>query len=713
MTDSPKRLLAELESHWAVLASGLAEREGSAPAAEQEHAARQFVEQAIFLAMCRRRGLAADNALLLPATAPPLDGTHDFARQPADWLGRVHEHLLGRRLAGGDGRLRVVAAPEAKKAAGIFYTPECVVDYIVQRSLGRLLAERPPASAEPAPTVIDPACGSGAFLTAACRVLLQWCGNTPGVDGPQVAAGAVYGMDLDADAVLAARRSLWLTLVDACPAKAAGGLAGRLCENVRCSDSLADAAAPGAGPFDVVLGNPPYRRELGTKPLLDRVAATRLGRLYRQARMDLWYYFVHRGLELAKPGGRLAMIVGSYWTAGAGSQKLLVALQSDARIEEIFLLDRLRVFSGVGGRHMILTLRKGPAQGAEPTTIKTVPKAAAGDAEPYVSGRCEATRFEKTAEQLFRFGRIDLEPPADALVAKIGRGEPLGRLGLVRQGIVENPASVTAATNLSHGNRWRNGEGVFALTDDELARLDLDGREAALVRPYHDLCDLGRHFLAHRPSLSLIYSTAPTCADIDRFPVLRRHLARFRPIMEARRETRRGARPWWQLHWPRDERVWQSAKVISIQMGRRPAFVAATRPVYVPFSTNVFVPNEPTREHVNYFAAVLNSRLIWKWCRHFAKRRGVGLEINGHLLRRMPIRRIDFASNADCRRHDELVELTDRMMTLAHGKREPAGRSPSEIDAALAETDRRIDELVYEIYTLTDAEQAAVDEAEL
>jgi len=41
------------------------------------------------------------------------------------------------------------------------------------------------------------------------------------------------------------------------------------------------------GGFDVVIGNPPYRRELNAKELFDRIAASPLGERWRQARMDL------------------------------------------------------------------------------------------------------------------------------------------------------------------------------------------------------------------------------------------------------------------------------------------------------------------------------------------------------------------------------------------------------------------------------------------
>jgi hypothetical protein len=253
------------------------------------------------------------------------------------------------------------------------------------------------------------------------------------------------------------------------------------------------------------------------------------------------------------------------------------------------------------------------------------------------------------------------------------------------------------------------GEGVFALTPHEARQLRLPEDESELLRPYHDLADLGRYYLAESPSRRLIYSTAQTCPDIHRCPVLRGHLERFRPIMAQRRETLAGVRAWWQLHWPREESLWQTPKLIVVEMAARPAVVPALAPVYVPFSVNVFVPNPGVGEDLRYLAALLNSRLLWQWYRHHAKHRGLGLEINGHVLARTPIRRIDPSSREDMARHDRLVELAAAMSAGVRRLRvELLPPQEASLRQELAEIDRRIDRLVFELCALDDEEIAAV-----
>jgi SAM-dependent methyltransferase len=587
-----------------------------------------------------------------PLFAPPL---------AVEILGRLHEQLLGRRLSlAGPDRWTTVAADAAKRTRGVFYTPPPIAAYIAERAL---------TPGTPGLRLLDPACGCGVFLLAAYR--------RAGM------AAELHGVDLDPEAVLIARRSLWLEM----DADGLAALDHSCLERVRCGDAITDPDLDAArGRFDAVIGNPPYRRELGARDLLDRLAHTELGRRCRTARMDLWYYFLHRGLELLRPGGRLGYIVGSYWTAASGAAKLIAEIRDSAHVDEIVCLPTRGVFPKVTGRHVIVSIVK--QRETRPTVVRRV-RDDACSWQDLLQGRGQA--FEKTPEQLFRGGKIDLEPPCDELLAALGRWPSLGELGVVRQGIAENPARVPVRVAAGEDS-WRPGEGVFVLRPEEAAELDLSGAEKALLRPYHVLADLGRYWMAESPSHRLVYSTAQTWAEESQHPVLRAHLVRFRRLMELRRETRLGRRAWWHLHWPREEAIWHASKLIAVQMGPRPAFVPALGPAYVPFSVNVFLASAQTPEHLYYLAGLLNSRLLWKWYEHHAKRRGVGLEINGHVLAATPIRRIDMTQAADRERHDTIVRLVGQRMELEQ-RRHTTGVDGPQIESLETELERRVCEL--------------------
>ena len=89
-------------------------------------------------------------------------------------LGQVYEQFLGKviRLTSGH-QAKVEYKPEVKKAGGVFYTPQYIVDYIVRETVGELVKDRTPREVASL-RVLDPACGSGSFLLGAYQFLLDW-----------------------------------------------------------------------------------------------------------------------------------------------------------------------------------------------------------------------------------------------------------------------------------------------------------------------------------------------------------------------------------------------------------------------------------------------------------------------------------------------------------------------------------------------------------
>jgi adenine-specific DNA-methyltransferase len=78
--------------------------------------------------------------------------------------------------------------PEVRKAGGVYYTPQYIVDYIVQQTVGKKIEELEKQFGSPkaSPTggglvgaikdlkIVDPACGSGSFLIGAFQFLLNY-----------------------------------------------------------------------------------------------------------------------------------------------------------------------------------------------------------------------------------------------------------------------------------------------------------------------------------------------------------------------------------------------------------------------------------------------------------------------------------------------------------------------------------------------------------
>jgi hypothetical protein len=113
-----------------------------------------------------------------------------YRAMPADILGNTYEQYLGKALAF-DGRGNVTTRDnlETRKKQGSYYTPQVLVHYIVDHSLGRYLYGTENGKPDGAPIdgekrrtageiqdlrVLDSACGSGSFLIYAYQVLREF-----------------------------------------------------------------------------------------------------------------------------------------------------------------------------------------------------------------------------------------------------------------------------------------------------------------------------------------------------------------------------------------------------------------------------------------------------------------------------------------------------------------------------------------------------------
>jgi type I restriction-modification system DNA methylase subunit len=191
-------------------------------------------------------------------TARALDLLYRVDGQQVDYrdlavrhLGTIFEQLLAFRLEeGANGSLRLVSA-DGRRQTGAWFTPDYIVNEIVERTLAPLIAERSRWVADAEldgqaaldamleMRVLDPAMGSGHFLVAATAYISRQIANDPSYQGELsltelqglVAERCIYGVDINPMAVEIARLAMWLsTLREDRPLRFLG--------NLRCGNSL-------------------------------------------------------------------------------------------------------------------------------------------------------------------------------------------------------------------------------------------------------------------------------------------------------------------------------------------------------------------------------------------------------------------------------------------------------------------------------------------
>ena len=239
---------------------------------------------------------------------------YEFSVISVEIIGNAYEQFLGKTITiGANHRAKIELKPEVRKAGGVYYTPEYIVDYIVENTVGEKIK------------IVDPACGSGSFLLGAYKYLLnyhreyyskqgkkkflasarRWRGSKEDAiteDGElalwvkkQILINNIFGVDIDSNAVEVTKLSLLLKCMEGeTPASIMNNQSlfneralPSLDENIKCGNSLIgnDFYSGGDslnidietqykincfdwerefpsifkdGGFDIVIGNPPY-----------------------------------------------------------------------------------------------------------------------------------------------------------------------------------------------------------------------------------------------------------------------------------------------------------------------------------------------------------------------------------------------------------------------------------------------------------------------
>jgi len=251
-----------------------------------------------------------------------------------------------------------VLAQSRRKKDGIFYTPDYIVRSIIDNSLGAYLREHEEKFKDEFGLkgdikdktyqkrerqayakyqdflqnikIVDPACGSGAFLVYVFDYLLAENKRVSDVLGNSLFSSEdyvrdilrnnIYGVDLNEESVEITKLSLWLKTAQK------GKKLTTLDANIKCGNSLIDdlkivggkafnwqekfVDVFRSGGFDVVVGNPPY---VDSESMTKNVPEERnwLTANYSTARgnWDLFVLFVQKGVDLLKDGGYSSMIM--------------------------------------------------------------------------------------------------------------------------------------------------------------------------------------------------------------------------------------------------------------------------------------------------------------------------------------------------------------------------------------------------------------------
>lgn len=340
---------------------------------------------------------------------------YEFSVLSVEILGSAYEQFLGKTITiNNRGKAVIELKPEVRKAGGVYYTPQYVVEYIVANTIGNLCDNKTPNQVAEI-KIVDPACGSGSFLLGAYQYLLNWHkdyylqnpnkknpltpeGNLTTPEKKKILLNNIFGVDIDTNAVEVTKLSLLLKCMEG---ETQASIAHQmkmfnervlptLDDNIKSGNSLIDTdyyytqldfgeeriikpfswqkAYPTVfknGGFDVVIGNPPYvfTRDVDWSDEVKNYFWSKFeiskgddkSRKNQSGKINLYILFIIKSTELLNKNGCLSFIIPNgllRTTTYDTARKFILERTSIERIVDL----KDGVFEGVTASTIIINL---------------------------------------------------------------------------------------------------------------------------------------------------------------------------------------------------------------------------------------------------------------------------------------------------------------------------------------------------------------------
>lgn len=389
------------------------------------------------------------------------------------------------------------------------------------------------------------------------------------------------------------------------------------------------------GCFDIVLANPPYvRQEKIESYLINGKPANTKAKLRENyatysGMADLYIYFYERSVQLLKAGGVIAFITSNTWYRAGYGGKLRAWLIAETRLRSIINFGDAPVFDAIAYPTIVVAQRRKIRQPPNPSESFRALNWTPGDPSDGFSSRFAHDAFKMPQAALLVSGwQLELKGKRDLLAQLRGAGRPLIEWcdGRFYRGIL---------TGLN--------EAFVIDTATRAELIDADPNSVEIIKPFLRGRDVKR-WAPRWADQWLIFTRRGL--DIDKYPAIKTHLARFRQQLEPKpadwSDITHGKWPgrkggnycWYEIqdnvaYWEEFEQP----KIIVPAIEKRVAYAPDELGFYGNDKTSIIVT-----QRWRYLVGVLNSSISWWLTRQeFATKQGGFYEFKPMYVGRLPI----------------------------------------------------------------------------
>jgi hypothetical protein len=605
--------------------------------------------------------------------------------------------------------------------------------------------------------ILDPACGSGSFLLGAYQYLLDWHrdwyinndfnkyakGRNPklyksysgdwrltSAERKRILLNNIYGVDIDEQAVEVTKLSLLLKVLEGESGETVDNqirlfherALPDLGDNIKCGNSLIGpdfyngnqlklfddeeqlrvnvfdwrdrklgfGKIMAAGGFDAVIGNPPW--VMAGYYIGSELEYIRQKYFSAEGKFDLYYIFIERGLGLLSEQGRCGMIVPNKFFHTRAGRNLRSHLSSERSIDRIIDFGFEKLFSGATNYSCIILMQK----------IKNKMLQYTRSLADMSFVESFNVSWNMLDENPWHFS----EPQTNTLFQKIQKiSVPLVKLTRRFGAGVQTGADKIMIMDKNNAKALKLEKSAFRpiLRGRDVRRYYTPQKHKYVLFPYYD--KQGEFVICEENNLRKLYPKAYSYLNSQKNKLSKR--------IWFSKNARQLSGKWYGMMYLDSKWAFSTPHLLTPSLSNKSNFSLGNGYLFVTGTAGVtsVIPKDDCH-CILYLLGVLNSSLLSFYATHHSPVfQGAYYKFSAPYLKNLPIRTIDFSDKADKRRHDRMVSLVETMLELNKKVAEmKAGHEKTVVERQIAATDKQIDQLVYELYGLTDAEIAVVEQ---
>ena len=632
------------------------------------------------------------------------ESTYSFAVFASDILGNIYEMFIGQHLVIKDGRIVLENKPEHIDR-DIITTPIFIIRDILKQTVQEYCKEKTDKEILKL-RIADISCGSGAFLLEAYQLLNDFLIDYYIQNSPekliqkgtstfklkynikrQLIENCIFGVDKDFNAVEACKFGLLLKLIEdetdsTVPIPALPDLSSNIhFGNSLLDDScVVDTSRETINPYDftdnkydVIIGNPPYLSTENMKkltPLEFELYKKYYETSYKQ--FDKYFLFIERACSLLKDGGFLGYIVPSKFTKVGAGKKLRRFLKSNSYVSRIISFGANQIFQDKTTYTCLLIAQKQTHESLQYSEVHNL----VNWKTRKISKKYEKVSYDNLKDSGWVLVPSNLTTVYKAiLVQSVNLGDLLG------PGNIYNGIQTSANDIYVH----------FPISEDSVYYyFQKDGRdwkiEKKLTRPYFQTSSGIDNLNTYRPFVpnSFViypYSKKDSSIEFVKLEILRKKYPEAFKYLTAYKDrlSKRNISPptttedeWYRYgrHQCLDK-CDVPAKIVVGVLSQGDKYAIDYHGTFISSGGTagycmITLPDD-SKYSIYYIQALLNSKYLeWFSALYGEVFRGGYIARGTKVLKRLPIRVIDFDNEDDVAIHNEIADVQKHLIEIQH-----------------------------------------------